>query len=70
MAKTMVIMLATSRRCIGMLREAVLPVNQRTVGPPYLSTSKGLPLASAMLPSFFMTEACLQGWIEAAGTPE
>ena len=53
-----------------MLCKAVLSLNQRVVGQTHLSTWKGFPLASAMLPSFFMTEACLQGWIEAAGTPE
>ena len=66
----MISTLATSGHYIGMLCKAVLPVNQRIAGLTYLSTWKGLPLASAMLPSFFMTEACLQGWIEAAGTPE
>ena len=35
----------------------------------HLSTLRGLPLASAMPMSFFMTPACLQGWMEAEGTP-
>ena len=38
-------------------------------GRQHLSTLRGLPLASAKPISFFMTPACLQGWMEADGTP-
>ena len=36
----------------------------------HLSTLNSFPPASAMDPSFFITDACLQGWMEAATTEE